>query len=858
VLRVTLRSLWDHKRRLASTVVAIVLGVAFLSGTFVFADTIDRVFDDLFADVNRSIDVRVQGVTSIEGGFGPRVTELLDESVVGAIRDIDGVAEAEPFVQALGFGSQNRVLGSDGRPLGAAVGPPTLVQSWVPGSMNPYRVAAGRAPDADDEVALNVAAAEDGGFALGDPVRLVTQEGERTYELVGTLTFGDAKSAGGSVAANVTFREAQRIAGVEGRTQEVVVAAADGVDPSTLARRVQRVLPPTAEALTGEEAAARDSSRAQEGFSFFRQMLAVFGAIALLVGTFIIANTFSILVAQRTRELALLRAVGASRRQVLTSVLLEAVVIGTVAAVLGLGAGIALAVGVTAALSAAGADLPSAGLVIRSPTALLALGVGLGITLVAAVTPAIHATRVPPLAALRDVAVDRAGTSWARRITGAALLGYGAWQLSGAWRSDDPALAPVGLGAAALLIGAIVIGPVLVEPTVRALGAGLPRLRGITGALATENAARNPRRTSATASALLIGVALIGFVTIFGASARESIVAEVERGFAGDLVIQSEGGSFGPPRGFPATVADAAEAIPGVEAVSRIGLVRVEVALPDGSRLTQFTSAIDPTTIDRAFTGRMAVGTVTDLRPGGVIVDAGVADDEGLGLGDVVRVLGPSGDRLDLEVVALSDDRTLFGSWTVHAADGDRLVLERSLIQAVVSLGPGADLEVVRGEIEAAVEGVPAIAVLDRDGFVGTLTDQITSFLTLVNALLALSVVIAVIGIGNTLSLSIHERTRELGLLRAVGMTRAQVRAAVRWEAVLIAVIGTLVGLALALTVAWALVTALGSSGLSRFSVPTGQLAIVVGVGAALGVLASIRPARRAARLDVLDAIAVE
>jgi putative ABC transport system permease protein len=652
-------------------------------------------------------------VTSIEGGFGPRVTELLDESVVGAIRDVEGVAEAEPFVQALGFGSQNRVLAADGRPLGAAVGPPTLVQSWVPGSMNPYRVASGRAPASDGEVALNVAAAEDGGFALGDPVRLVTQDGELTYELVGTLTFGEAKSAGGSVAANVTFREAQRIAGVEGRTQEVVVAAADGVDPSTLARRVQRVLPPTAEALTGEEAAARDSGRAQEGFSFFRQMLAVFGAIALLVGTFIIANTFSILVAQRTRELALLRAVGASRRQVLTSVLLEAVVIGTVAAVLGL---------------------------------------GLGITLVAAVTPAIHATRVPPLAALRDVALDRAGTSWVRRVAGVALLGYGAWQLSGAWRSDDPALAPVGLGAAALLIGAIVIGPVLVEPTVRVLGAGLPRLRGITGALATENAARNPRRTSATASALLIGVALIGFVTIFGASARESIVAEVERGFAGDLVIQSEGGSFGPPRGFPATVADAAEAIPGVEAVSRIGLVRVEVALPDGSRLTQFTSAIDPATVDRAFTGRMAVGSVTDLRPGGAIVDVGVAEDEGLGLGDIVRVLGPSGERLDLEVVALSDDRTLFGSWTVHAEDGDRLVLERSLIQAVVSLGPGADLEAVRGEIEAAVEGVPAIAVLDRDGFVGTLTDQITSFLTLVNALLALSVVIAVIGIGHAVA----------------------------------------------------------------------------------------------------------
>jgi len=861
VLRVTLRSLWEHKRRLVSTVAAIVLGVAFMSGTFVFADTIDRVFDDLFADVNDRIDVRVQGVEVFGGGgfAGPAVRELLDEGVVAAVREVDGVVAAEPFVQVVGFGSQNRVLGPDGEPLGAAAGPPTLLESWVADDrLTPYRVAEGRGPEADDELALNVAAADDAGFEVGDPVRVVTQLGERTYRLVGTFTFGEAASAAGAVSADVTFAEAQRIAGLEGRTQDVLVAGADGVDQAELAARVGAVLPPTAEAITGAEAAEQNASEVQEGFAFFRQLLTVFGTIALLVGTFIIANTFSILVAQRTRELALLRAVGASRRQVLGSVLLEAAVVGVVAAVAGLLGGIALAFGVTLAFEAAGADLPSSTLVVRAPTVALALGTGLVITLLASVIPAVQATRVPPLAALRDVAVDRAGASRVRLGAGVLAVAVGGWSLSEAWRAEEPSLGTVGLGAVLVLVGAIVIGPVLAEPTVRALGAGLPRLRGITGVLATENAARSPKRTSATASALLIGVALIGFVTVFAASARASVVAEVERGFVGDLVVQSEATGFGPPGGFPPVVADAVAAVEGVETVSPVGFFQGQVAFPDGRASTQFIQSIDPSTLAATLDARMAEGEVADLGPGRVIVDVGVAEDNGIAVGDRVLVTGSAGQPLELEVVALSDDLTLLGFWAVDLRDADRLVSERQLVQLIVSTGDGTDVDRVRAGIEEAVAGVPAIDVLDREGFIGSLTDQITSFLTLVNALLLLSVVIAVIGIANTLSLSIHERTRELGLLRAVGMTRAQLRSTVRWEAVLIAVLGTTVGLALGLLVSWALVTSLSGFGLTRFSVPVAQVAVVVVVGAALGVLASIRPARRAARLDVLDAIAVE
>ena len=858
--RVTLRSLWEHKRRLVSTVLAIVLGVAFMSGTFVFADTIDKVFADLFGETRSGVDVQVQGVELFDGGFGGQdARELLDIGLVDAVAAVEGVAVAEPFIQTVGFGSQNRVLGPDGEPLGAAAGPPTLIESWVESDqLNPYRIATGEPPSRDDEVALNVAAAEDAGFELGDEVRVVSQLGEATYRLVGTFTFGEAESAAGAVSADFTLAEAQRLAGLEGRTQ-VVLAAGDGsVEEEALAQRVASVLPPTAEALSGTETAEQNASDVQERFGFFRQLLSIFAGIALLVGTFITANTFAILVAQRTRELALLRAIGASRRQVLTSVLLEAAVIGLIAAVLGLLGGIALATGVTAALEASGADLPTSGLVISTTTVVTALVLGLGITLLASVVPAVQATRVPPLAALRDVAIDRSGASKTRIVAGVVLLAVGAWSLSSAWRVTEPEVATVGLGALALIVGAIVIGPVLAEPSVRVLGAGLPRLRGITGVLATENAARSPKRTSATASALLIGVALIGFITVFAASARESVVAEVERGFTGDLIIQSESSGFGPPGGFSSAVADTVADVDGVEAVSRIGFTQAQVAYPDGRASTQFVTSIEPSTIDLAFEGRMAVGEVTDLGPGGVIVDVGIAEDDGLQVGDEVAMIGPSGTPALLEVRALSDDLTLFGPWTIDAADGERLVTERLLVQAVVAVSDGADVDTVRTEIEAAVEGVPAIDVLDRDGFIGSLTDQITSFLTLVNALLALSVIIAMIGIANTLWLSIHERTRELGLLRAVGMTRSQLRSAVRWEAVLISVLGTLVGLSLGMVVSWALVRSLESFGLTRFTVPVAQLVVVVLVAGALGVVASIRPARRAARLDVLDAIAVE
>ena len=861
MLRVTLRSFWAHKRRLVSTVVAIVLGVAFMAGTFVLTDTLDRVFDDLFAEGNANVDAQVQGKVLFSDTFGGDQRELLAPELLDDVRAVDGVARAEAFVTTIGFGSNNRVLGADDEPIGAAQGPPTLIESWIPDlAISPYVVASGRGPQADDEIALNVAAADEGKLRLGDEVAVVTQFGRSTYQLVGTFTFGTAESAAGAVSAEFTLPEAQRIAGIDGRVQQIVAGAEQGVSEEELVQRVAPVLPDTAEVITGEEAAAQLSSDVQSGFAFFQRALSIFGGIALLVGVFVISNTFSILLAQRTRELALLRAVGAGRGQVLGSVMLEAVLVGLISAVLGLLAGIGLAKGVTAALDASGADLPTTNLVVSGRTATIALVIGLVVTLVAALLPAIRATRVPPLAALRDVAIDRSGASRSRVVLGVVSLLAGGFNLSAAWTrgGDTDAIPTVGLGALLVVIGAITIGPVLAGPSVRAIGIALPRLKGVTGKLATQNAARSPKRTSATASALIIGVALVAFITVFAASATSSVEAEVNRGFSGDFVVQSQSGGFGPPGGFPATVADAVAAVDGVDVVVGLGFGTAQFTYPDGETITQALTSVEPDGITKVLEPRMAEGSISELTDTGIAVDVASAKDHGVALGDQVEVTVPGGDTVNLTVEALSDDLTLLGWFTITRDTYASIVPELLDVQVFGTLSRGADPAVVLPAVDDAISSTPAMEVLDRKAFIGNLSSQITSFVTVIYGLLVLSIIIALIGIANTLSLSINERTRELGLLRAVGMNRSQMRSVIRWEAVLISLLGALVGISLGMVLSWALVTALGGFGLKSFTVPVPSLGVIVVLAALLGTLASVRPARRAAKIQILDAIATE
>ncbi len=860
MFRITLRSLWEHKRRLISTVVAIVLGVAFMSGTFVLADTLDKLFDDLFAQVNENVDAQVQGAELFDSQFGGSQRKALPEALIDTVASVEGVDNAAGYVQTLGFGTAGRILDADGERVGSTQGPPTLLESWIDDdNLNPYRISEGRPPEADDEIALNVAALDEGDFTLGDTVTVVSQLGATEYTLVGSITFGEAESSAGSISAEFTLAEAQRIAGTPGEVQAIVVDGAAELTQQEVTDRVALVVPADAEVITGEAAAEQDAQSVQEGFSFFRRLLQIFGVIALLVGIFIISNTFSILIAQRTQELALLRAIGAARRQVLVSVLFEAVVIGLIASILGLIGGILLATGVTAALNAIGADLPSDTLVIGSRTVLVAFTIGLAVTVVASVLPAIRATQVAPLAALQQVGIDRSGASRTRAVAGVVVLVAAGLLMAQAWRADgDTDILPVvGLGGVLAILGAIVIGPVLAGPTVRIVGAPLPRLLGVTGRLAIENAARSPKRTSATASALIIGVTLIGFITVFAQSAKTSISAEIERTSA-DLVVQADSGGFGPPSGFPSDVAATVAEVDGVDIVSALAFSPALFTYPDGDDATQFLSGIDPPTLDQLAEVSMSEGEITDLTDTGIVVDRRIADDNDLAIGNSVTVTGPTGKIATFRIEAISDDTVLIGFWAVNRTGIEQVVNDLLDVQVLTTLDAGADLEETRAAMEAAVADTPGLEVLDRDELVGDLAAQITSFLNIVYALLALSIVIAMIGIANTLSLSIHERTRELGLLRAVGMTRSQLRSAVRWEAVLISVLGTVVGLGLGMVISAALVKSLEGFGLSQFDVPVTQLVVLVCVAALLGILASVRPARRAARMNVLEAIAEE
>ncbi len=852
MLRTTLRSLREHKRRLISTVVAVLLGVAFMTGTLVLGDTLDSSFDSLFSDINESVDAEVRGPELFDTGFG-QIRGPLDAAVVDDVAGVDGVAAAAGSISSSG----GRVLGADGEPVGVANGPPTILANWIDDeALGGVELTAGRGPTADDEMALNLGAADDGDLSVGDTVDLASNEGRESFTLVGTFTIAGRESAGGTVFAAFTTETAQRLAGLPDQFQ-VVTARADGdIAQEELVDRIGPVLPDGAEVVTGEEAAQELADAISGGLGFFTTFLMIFAVIALAVGAFIIYNTFSILVAQRGRELALMRAIGASRGQILMSVLVEAAIIGLVAAALGIGAGILLAIGLLGLLSAIGLDLPTDELAISANTFVVALVAGLAVTFFSAVVPAWRATKVPPIAALRDVAHDSSGTSKIRAAIGLALVVLSAICLAPAY-GEDPgtdALQLVGLGAIILLVALIVLGPLLARPLSLLIGWPIAKLKGTTGQLAQQNAARAPKRTASTAAALMIGVALVGFITIFAASASASIDAELSRGFKGDFVIQSEAFDVG----IPLSVADDVRALDGIAEVASLRQGFGSITFPNGDKSDTFLGAVDPEQYVQLVDAEMFEGQLTDLTPGTIAIDRRSAEDRDLAIGDTVTATFATGSTAELQISALSDEPTLLGLYTVHVEDWSANVPNESDGAVYALVEPGADIDALQTEIDAIIEPFPTVTAQDRDEFLGSVRAQLTAALNIVYGLLALSILIALIGIANTLSLSIHERTRELGLLRAVGMSRTQMRSSVRWEAVIIALIGTLLGLVLGLVLSFTLVKALANEGFSTFSIPVTQVIVITVVFAALGVLASIFPARRAAKLDILEAIATE
>lgn len=842
MLRLTTKNLWAHKLRLALTGLAVVLGVAFMAGTMVLTDTVSNTFDSMFETANEGIDVVVQQPAAVESDQG-EIRERIPAAVVDQIRSTEGVATAAGSVQ--GFAQLVEADGSVGSPdgIGATVG-----MNWIDDAdLNPFTLATGRAPEAAHEVVLDQATADEQGWVLGDAITVLAKGEPTELTLVGTATYGDVEGLPGASAIAVSDEAAQALFAEPG-TYDLVAVAGDGrVDSETLAGRVDDALGAgTYEVVTGEAGTEEKQAGFQEDISFFSTFLLAFAFVALFVGTFIIYNTFSILVAQRTRDMAVLRAIGASRGQVLRSVLVESAIVGVVAGAVGLGLGIVMSFGLKALLGAGGVEIPDGPTIVTQGTVVTAFVVGVVVTVVSAVGPAVRGSRVAPIAALRDVGVDRSATSLGRTVVGVVITGAGlAAFAAGILGEGSGAVQLLGTGAITVFLGVFVLGPVIARPIVMAIGAPLARWSGTTGRLARDNAVRSPKRTAATASALMVGVALVGFITILASSTKASIDEAVDRSLLAEYVVESGAWDAG---GFSPALADEIAALPEVEAVSGYRTAPVEI---DGGSTN--VDAVQADTIGDLYDLHLTEGSLDSLAEGAVAVEVGAADEHDLAVGDVVQVDFATGPA-DLTVGAIFDD-SLPNDWIVDVSTFEAHVTDQYDMKVYVATADGVTAGRSTEAIEAVLADQPNAELQDRAAFKEAVKSEIDSMLNLMYGLLVLAVLIALLGIANTLALSVHERRREIGLLRAVGMTRRQVRSTVRVESLLIALLGTSLGAVLAVGAAWGIVQALSSEGVTSFVVPPGQLAVVVLLAALAGVGAALLPARRAARLDVLQAL---
>jgi putative ABC transport system permease protein len=850
VIGITLSNLWARKFRLLATSVAVLVGVAFMSGTLVLSDTMGRTFDGLFTDAYAGTDVVVRGESAFADGdqfqFGATSRPRLDAELVERAEAVDGVAAAGAEVEGYA-----QLIGSDGDPIGDPMGAPTLGVVWPEhDQLNPMNLVEGRAPSGVDEVVIDRGSATTGDLSVGDVTSVLTAAGPVEVTVVGVATWGEVDSPLGASISAFDLASAQELIGEPGKVDAISIVAEDGISQDQLRDRVAGVVPEGVEVATGADVTAEGQAEVRDALGFFNTFLLVFALIALFVGSFIIYNTFSILVAQRSREMALMRAVGASRAQVLGATLIEAAVIGLIASVLGMVAGIGVAGLLKGLLAAVGLEIPAGGTVVTANTVVAALAAGLLVSLAAAIVPARRASLVAPMEALSAAEVEQPTRSGARTLAGITCTAVGAGLIVvGLFAEVDNAVAVVGLGAALTFLGVAVLGPLLARPAARFLGAPLPKLRGVAGTIARQNAIRNPRRTASTAAALMIGVALVGFITIFAESARASIRATIGESFRGDFVVDS--GSFG-VGGFNPDLSDDLAALAEVEAASPIRLAPAEV----GGELT-FLVGVDPVAVDRIFDVGIRSGSLDALDAGSIAVHDDLADAEGIELGDTMDVrFVETGDQ-QLTVAGTFANRDLVGGdYALSIEAFDEFVPGQLDMSIFVAAAEGVAPAAARAAIEEATAAYPTATVLDLTEFQD---DQVASFdpiLGLVYVLLTLAVLVALLGIANTLALSIHERTRELGLLRAVGMSRRQVRSSVRWEAVIIAVFGSLLGLVIGLFFGWVMVEAARDTGFSQFRVPVAQLAVITVLAALAGVVAAVVPARRAARLDVLDALA--
>ncbi|HEY7627806.1 MAG TPA: FtsX-like permease family protein [Ilumatobacteraceae bacterium] len=843
MFRLTIRELAAKKLRLMTTAIAVMLGVAFMAGSLVLTATISKTFDGLFADTYSGTDAYVRGASEIEAGFGVQRPRL-DASIVDTIADVDGVAAAEAKVSGYA-----QLVDSNGEPVGdPGEGAPTFGESWMTvDALNPYRIADGRAPSGPDEIVIDRHSAKLADLHVGDTATVLTKRGAQAFTVSGIATFGDADSMGGASAVLFDLPTAQEMVAEPGQVDAVAVVAADGVSQQQVKDGIAKVLPAGAESLTGAEITAETQGDVKESLSFFNTFLMIFAVVALFVGAFIIFNTFSIIVAQRQREMALLRALGASNRQVTRSVIVEATAVGLAASLAGIGAGIGVAGLLKMLLAAFGVDIPAGSLVVTTGMVITCLIVGTVVTVTSAILPARRAGKVPPVAAMREVAIDRAASSRRRIVVGLTALTAGVASLVAGLSGG--AIALVGGGVLVTFIAVSILAPVLARPVARVIGMPMAHLGGVSGNLGRENAMRTPRRTASTAAALMIGVGLVGFIMTFAASAKASITGSIDRDFHGDYVLDTGAYEVG---GVSHNLATELASRPEFSAITA---TRLAPAAIDG-KVTD-VSGWDAATVESLFDIEPQHGDVASLGSNGIAVEDSFAAEHGWTIGSTVPVTFAQGTAT-LTVDAIFGDGKWTGSVFVDNSMLASVGIDELDTRVYVRDADSVDAATARSILDEAAATYPSVQVMDKAEFKASKASDIDGMLNLIYALLGLAIVIALIGIANTLALSIFERTRELGLLRAIGMTRAQLRATVRYEAIIIALFGTAMGLSIGIFFGWSIVHALADIGFKTFVVPTGSLVVVAVIAAIAGVAAAVLPARRAARLDVLGAIATQ
>jgi putative ABC transport system permease protein len=844
VFRAAIRSLLARKVRLLLTGLSVVLGVGFMAGTFVLTDTMTRAFNDLVDTGYSSIDVLVRSSNAFTAQTSSlEEREPMPESVQSMVADVPGVSRAVGDV----LGYAQIVDPATGKVIGT-FGPPTAASAW--NDLNGFTLKPGGAPpQGPDQVVIDAGTAEAHDIGVGDHVQILFEGSPGAFEVVGVAGYGEGDSLFGATWALFDLGTAQSVLGRVGELDSVSVVADEGVSGIELQRRISEVLPDGVEAVTAATVTSEAQDQIGTGLGFLRTAFLVFAFVALFVGAFIIFNTFSIIVAQRTRELALFRALGASGRQVMTSVLVEAFGIGVVSSGLGVLAGIGVAIVLKGALNTTGFEIPASGSVILPRTFIASIVVGTLVTVVAALVPARRAARVAPIEALRE-AQDRPGRSLRFRMaSGAVVLAFGVGPLLyGLFGAPKNALQIVGLGVALTFVGVAMLTPLIARPVAAAIGVPIRRT-GVPGKLGRENSMRNPRRTAATASALMIGLGLVVFVAVFGASAKASTTVILERTLKADFILTSPTFS-----GFSTTAAEEMREVPGIRTVSQVR--QGEVHIRGG---TSFLSGIDPATFPAVSEMGVVEGSIDGLaRPDTVAVFEDTATDNGWSVGEVIPVEFAATGEAELEVVAIYSENGLIGDYAISLGTFDANVAQRLDVFVLIKAQEGADVAAVQSDLEEALKPYPNIEVQDQAAFRDKYATFLNQVLNLVTALLIFAVIIALFGVMNTLYLSIYERTRELGLLRAVGLTRRQTRSMVRWEAVIISVLGALLGVAIGIAFGWALQQALEPKGFSELGIPGGQLSVYVVFAALLGVFFAIFPARRAAGLDLLEAISYE